>query len=60
MTENPESAAQDNIGTIVGVSIGVLLTCAVVLIVVPICIIVILTLLGPSIDGVFDDIVLNL
>ena len=53
-------APQDNTGKILGISIGVIVGIGVVCLAIPLCTIVILALLGPSIGNVFSDIILGL
>ncbi|KAA3643603.1 MAG: pilus assembly protein [Chloroflexi bacterium] len=43
-----------------GISIGLLVGCGVVLVVIPICVIVLLALLGPAIGDVFSNIILDI
>jgi uncharacterized membrane protein len=54
----PDSAKKGNSSTkiIIGVLVGVLLLCCII----PLCVMAMLTLMGPSIGNVFSDVIIGL
>ena len=60
MAENMEAGPKNNTGKILGISVGLIVGCGVVLVVLPICVIILLALLGPAIGDVFSGIILDI